>query len=127
MTLEQRTFWIKWYDAAIPPGGVNIDIPVGRNIELEGWGGCREDALLVFRLFCVWENGALHRIVPRSSTVANEDWIILPSAAEYDADFREVPLSSWRACDVQAFRVQVANAGAVNKYAYGHLRGKIYG
>lgn len=132
MPLEQQTFWFRWYDAAIAPGTTDIDIPLphGRNIAIEGWGGYREDATLIFQLGVVFFGGEFKILVPSQSldtAGANNHWITLTQPVTYTDYFNEIPMSTWKGCDVEYIRIRVNNAAAGNKYAVGHVRGVYYG
>jgi len=127
--LERRTFWIRWDQADYPVGVTqdDYDLPLGRNIRLEGIGGGREDTTLLFRFYFVFTNGRVERILPRESATAAEDYVTLPTIAEYRASFREIPISAFEFCDVAALRVYILNSGAGVKQAEGHFRGVYYG
>jgi hypothetical protein len=128
MPLEQATFWYRWSDAAIPIGTSDIDIalPEGRNIALEGWGGYREDTSLIFQLGVVWTSGTFKILVPTQWQAA-DNWTTLSTVNTYTDFFNEIPMSTWQGCDVQAIRIRVNNGGAGVKYAAGHVRGRYLG
>lgn len=128
MPLEQETFWYRWSHATLPVGTTDIDIalPAGRNISLEGWGGYREDNLLIFQLGIVWTSSNFKILVPTQYQSA-DNWTTLSTPNTYYDFFNEVPMSTWQGCDVQAIRIRVNNAGGVLKYAAGHVRGRYLG
>jgi len=128
MPLEQETFWIRWdYDAPVGQARTDYPLPLGRNVLLEGIGAGREDTTVLFRFWWIYEDNTAKRIAPRASTVANEDWLVSPTIANYRLNWREIPLSSAPMCDLQALGIEVLNSGAGVKSVEGHFRGKYVG